>query len=206
MQRQIQMVFQNYCEGEFSHSKQNFLISSFCDRAQRCLLYAPEDGKYHNFEEENQNHFYVAASQFYKMLQKKSESIDSIEYIVNEKTLETFNSKKRFFEETKKGLNREGKVKELLLFHGTDNANIDSIVEKNFFIDAVPTHKTKSMAYGRGIYMSEHPEMALNYGKKLLLCRVSTLPHNQAHLCSHLIFSGSSRRVRKTRDEPVWQV
>jgi len=142
------------------------------NRPQKYMLNGPEEGKYHNFEEEHHHHFYVAAYQFYKMLQRKSMSIASIEYLVNEKTLETFDSKKKFFEENKRGLNTEGKVKELLLFHGTDTANVDSILENNFAIDAVPTHKRKAMAYGRGIYMSEHPETALIYGNKLLLCRV----------------------------------
>ena len=104
-------------------------------------------------------------------------SIASIEYLVNEETLETFNSKKKFFKENTRGLNSKGTVKELLLFHGTDTANVDSIVENNFLIDAAPTHKRKAMAYGRGIYMSEDPETALRYGDKLLLCRVSTLHH-----------------------------
>lgn len=177
MKRQILMVSLKLVKtGEFSHFTQDFLILRFCARPQKHLLYAPEEGKYHNFEEEHQHHFYVAASQFYKMLQRKSMSIASIEYLVNEKTLETFNSKKKFFEENKRGLNSKGNVKELLLFHGTDAANVDSIVEKNFIIDAVPTHKRKAMAYGRGIYMSEHPETALKYGDQLLLCRVSNLP------------------------------
>ena len=116
------------------------------------------------------------------MLQKKSISIASIEYVVNEKTLETFNSKKRFFQKSKRGLNRTGKVKELLLFHGTDTANVDSIVENNFAIEAVPTHRKKAMVYGRGIYMSEHPETALKYGDKLLLCRVSKYPSSQTYV------------------------
>ena len=177
MQKQILMVSPNLVKvGEFLHFTQDFLILKLCARPQKHLLYAPEEGKYHNFEEEHQHHFYVAASQFYKMLQGKSTSIASIEYLVNEKTLETFNSKKKFFEENKRGLNSQGNVKELLLFHGTDAANIDSIVEKNFIIDAVSTHKRKAMAYGRGIYMSEHPETALKYGDQLLLCRVSNLP------------------------------
>ena len=161
---------------------------------------APEDGKYHNFDEQYQNHFYVAASQFYKMLLKKapiasksidnqSDAIASIEYVLNQKTLKTFNAKKKFFHDNKRGLNSEGKVKELLLFHGTDTGNIDSIMENNFAIDAVPNHKTKAMVYGRGVYMSEHPEIAYSYGDKLLLCRVSTFPHTLIHVLEENINS-----------------
>ena len=166
---------------------QNYLISRFCYRPKKYLLCAPEESKYHNFKGEHQSHFYIAASQFYKMLAKlkyKSktnedicEALSSIEYVVQEKTLEIFNSKKRFFEEKGRGLNKAGKVKELLLFHGTDASKIDSILENNFSIDAVPNDRKKKMSYGRGVYMSEHPQMALHYGDTLLLCRVSSFHH-----------------------------
>ena len=170
---------------------------------------APEDGKYHNFDEQYQNHFYVAASQFYKMLLKKapirsksienqSDAIASIEYVVNQKTLKTFNAKRKFFHDNKRGLNSEGKVKELLLFHGTDTGNIDSIMENNFAIDAVPNHKPKAMVYGRGVYLSEHPEIAYGYGDKLLLCRVSTFPHTEIPILKENISSNFCRSFQET--------
>ena len=107
-----------------------------------------------------------------KPIENKSNALASVEYVVNPKTLKTFNAKKQFFQENKRGLRIDGKVKELLLFHGTDSGNLDSIMENNFNIDTVPSHKKKKMIYGRGVYMSEHPEIAFNYGHKLLLCRV----------------------------------
>ena len=144
----------------------------------------PEDRKYHNFDDEHQKHFYIAASQFYRMLLTgrvksksnliRTQTISSVEYVVHQKTLKTFNLKKKLFEDKRRGLNRDGKVKELLLFHGTDASNIDSIFENNFAIDAVPNPR---MVYGRGVYMSEHPQIALCYGDTLLLSRVSSLPH-----------------------------
>ena len=150
----------------------------FCDRSKKYLLCAPKEGKYHNFDENlYQKHFYIAAAQFYKMLLKKptwrraetiknqSEAIASIEYLVNETTLETFNSKKQFFQEAKRGLDSEGNVKELLLFHGTHPANVDSIAENNFAIAEC----------GRGVYMSEDPQHALSYGDTLILSRVIEL-------------------------------
>ena len=124
-----------------------------------------------------------------KSIDNQSDAIASIEYVLNQKTLKTFNAKKKFFHDNKRGLNSEGKVKELLLFHGTDTGNIDSIMENNFAIDAVPNHKTKAMVYGRGVYMSEHPEIAYSYGDKLLLCRVSTLPHTLIHVLEENINS-----------------
>ena len=142
-----------------------------------------EDSKYHN--KEHQIYFYIAASQFYKMLlpgKLESKAISSIECVVRQKTLDTFNSKKRFFEENKRGLNGDGKVEELLLFHGTDASKIDSIVENNFDIDALPKQRKKKMAYGRGVYMSKYPQIALDYGDTLLLCRVRSFPHTPIHL------------------------
>ena len=137
-----------------------------------------EDIKVHN--EEDQSHFDVAVSQVRKMLLPGWE-VSTIECVVHQKTLDTFNSKKRFFEENRRGFNGDGKVEELLLFHGTDASKIDSIVENNFAIDAVPNQRKKKMAfglpyYGRGVYMSKHPQIALGYGDTLLLCRVSFFP------------------------------
>ena len=82
-------------------------------RPSQYLLHAPEEGKYHDFDEENQNHFNLAASQFYKMLlhkppisskpiENKSNALASVEYVVNPKTLKTFNAKKKFFQENKR--------------------------------------------------------------------------------------------------------
>ena len=150
----------------------------------RFPLYAPEEGKYHNFEEPEVNHYYVAASQFYQMLLKKTsfpnkpvmnqgDALASIEHIVNSINMKIFNAKALEFKEGGKGLTSDGKnAKEILLFHGTDSNNVESIFENNFYIDWVSNHKKKLMIYGRGVYMSEHPEVALGYGNTLLLCRV----------------------------------
>ena len=105
--------------------------------------------------------------------------------MVNEETLETFDSKKKSFQENRRGLNECGNVKELLLFHGTDTVNVDSIAENNFDIDAFPTHKN-----GRGVYMANNP--ALQYGDTLLLCRVSISP---PHLPNQKIQKASSTPI-----------
>lgn len=146
---------------------------------------APENGKYHDFDEENVNHYYIAASQFYKMLHKQhsfpgarsitnqSDAIESIQYCVNTNSQKAFNRQRQLFKDQGK-VKDGGKVKELLLFHGTDCSNIDSIFNTNFNIDIAPfPYKNKAMVYGRGVYMSEHPAISLCYGNKLLLCRVS---------------------------------
>ena len=148
-------------------------------------LAAPEQGKFHDFECPGINHYYVATSQYYKMLlqspqttfpkpiQNKPNSVQSVEYISNPKTQETYNTKKQAFEEAGK-VNREKKVREMLLFHGTDAANIDSILIEGFNVDFNPKHKSKLQLYGRGIYMAEHPEEAFYYGNIILVCKVET--------------------------------
>ena len=147
------------------------------------------DSKVHN--EEDQSHFDVAVSQVRKMLLPGWE-VSTIECVVHQKTLDTFNSKKRFFEENRRGFNGDGKVEELLLFHGTDASKIDSIVENNFAIDAVPKQRKKKMAfglpyYGRGVYMSKHPQIALGYGDTLLLCRVSSSLLSSCSYVKHIL-------------------
>ena len=87
--------------------------------------------------------------------------------------------KKLAFKEAGK-VNKEKKVQEMLLFHGTDAANINSIFREGFKVNFEPKHKTKMNLYGRGIYMAEHPELAFAYskhennqGNTLLLCKVA---------------------------------
>ena len=146
-------------------------------------LAAPEEGKFHDFECPGINHYYVATSQYYKMLlqspqisfpkpiQNKPNSVQSVEHISNPKTLENYNAKKLAFKEVGK-VNGENKVREMLLFHGTDAANIDSILEEGFNINFNPKHKSKLALYGRGIYVAEHPELAFLYGNIILVCKV----------------------------------
>ena len=146
-------------------------------------LAAPEEGKFHDFECPGINHYYVATSQYYKMLlqplhipfpkpiQNKPNSVQSVEHISNPKTVENYNAKKEVGK-----VNRENKVREMLLFHGTDAANIDSILEEGFNINFNPKHKSKLQLYGRGIYVAEHPEMAFHYGNIILVSKVGNSP------------------------------
>ena len=155
-------------------------------------MVAPEEGKYHDFESPESHHYYIASSQYYKMLhhnvasrnkitiQNKPNSIQSIEHIVNKKTLDIYNQMKKTFKEQGK-VTEDKKVRELLLFHATDAKNIDSILQNGFNIDHDPQHKQKKMVFGRGVYFSEHPEISFFYGNKILLCKV--------RIMMHLIFS-----------------
>ena len=152
-------------------------------------LAAPEEGKFHDFDCPGINHYYVATSQYFKNLlrqtqrhfpmgwkpiENKADSVQSVEHISNPKTLEKYEVKKLEFKEAGK-VNAEKKVREMLLFHGTDAANIDSILKDGFNLDFIPTHKMKLQLYGRGIYMAENPELAFQYGNIILICKVSIL-------------------------------
>ena len=158
-------------------------------------LAAPEEGMFHDFECPGINHYYVATSQYYKMLlqppqtpfpkpiQNKANSVQSVEHISNPKTLENYNAKKLAFKEAGK-VNTEKKVKEMLLFHGTDASNIDNILKEGFNANFKPKHKRKLQLYGRGIYVAEHPEMAFHYGNIILVCKVNNTSYFLSNLFS----------------------
>ena len=182
----------------FGLNKNNTNLTQ-CLEFEEFPLAAPEEGRFHDFECPGINHYYVATSQYYKMLlqplqtpfpktiENKANSVQSVEHICNPKTLENYNAKKQAFKEAGK-VNIEKKVQEILLFHGTDAANIDSILKEGFNVDFNPKHKSKMQRYGRGIYVAEHPEMAFMYGNIILLCKV-----RKTHLPSFFTFFSCSR-------------
>merc|ERR1719320_712080 len=136
-------------------------------------------------------HSYIAGYQFHKMISKSSnapvplrtilntsDAIESITYIENDESTAAYEKQKALFKEQGK-LNKDGKVDELLLFHGTAVSSIDSILSTNFVVDSLPQQRNsqneqrkKTMMFGRGIYFSELPAVSLMYGNGLLLCKV----------------------------------
>ncbi len=62
-------------------------------------------------------------------------------------------------------------AKEQFMFHGTNVANIDSILNFNLRPDFQPIDRPKGAAYGEGIYFSEFPCVGVSYGT-LIVCRV----------------------------------
>ena len=92
------------------------------------------------------------------------DSIDSIDYIKNFHLEEEYEKQKARFA-------KEGKEpKEMLLFHGTAVANVDSILKENFKLGN--QDKEKRSVFGEGIYFSEMPAVSLMYGNGLILCKV----------------------------------
>ena len=59
-------------------------------------------------------------------------------------------------------------VKSLLLFHGTPQRNIDSIIRNNFDLSI----RANGRALGDGVYFSEQPEVSLGYGFPCEWCNI----------------------------------
>ena len=136
-------------------------------------------------EGEGAVHQYLAGLHFYRMLAKGAQpgaiipvplrkvanpqdAIFSIDYIKNPTLEEAFAKQKKIFEE-------EGKTStEMLLFHGTAVANVDSILRENFSLElsSAEQGKEKSRVFGEGVYFSEMPAVSLMYGNGLILCKV----------------------------------
>ena len=71
------------------------------------------------------------------------------------------------------------KPREELLFHGTSDKAIASIMKNNFDTDASPIdlgfqgeQRQKRSYYGKGIYFSSYSGVALMYGNNILVCKV----------------------------------
>jgi len=80
------------------------------------------------------------------------------------------------FEAKKHELSEAGKEAEiLLLFHGTPQRNILSILKENFD----PSIRSNGRSYGDGVYFSEQPEVSFGYStdmRSLILCSVLNTP------------------------------
>ncbi|EDO36121.1 predicted protein, partial [Nematostella vectensis] len=105
--------------------------------------------------------FYNLAAQHYLSKCQTKKEIESIDVVINNQLLQKFEAKQKEFKS--KGI-PDG---EILAYHGTRSANIDSILRNNLDIKFA-----QRQAYGRGNYFSEFPEISMGYGDGLLLCRV----------------------------------
>ena len=139
---------------------------------------------FHDFTEDKAIHKYRVCSQFYRMLLKgrpnqnisskeienPADAIASLELIENEVQSAYFSACQAEFRDTYPST--PSAFKEVLLFHGTNSCNIRSIFEDNFDLGAEPVGRDKRSVYGHGVYLSQFPEVALNYGDTLVVCRV----------------------------------
>ena len=101
--------------------------------------------------------FRKAEAQFLKMQAEgfhMNLSIESVDVVKNRYLQELFEDKRQ---ELKKS---EGcDVKSLLLFHGTPQENIASILRDNFNL----AKRVNGRKYGDGVYFSEQPEVSVGY-------------------------------------------
>ena len=110
--------------------------------------------------------FRKAEVQFLKMQSKGTRTmfeIKSIDVVKNKKLRENFEAKKAELARSS-GTN----VKSLLLFHGTPQRNIDSIIRNNFDLSI----RANGRALGDGVYFSEQPEVSVGYSFPCEWCNI----------------------------------
>ena len=111
------------------------------------------------FEEDDPmaDEFRKAEAQFLRMQAKDRHinmEIQSIDIVRNRRLQQKFEAKKAQLA-AKEGSD----VKSLLLFHGTPQQNVPSILRDNFDLSKV----VNGRAHGNGVYFSEQPEVSLGY-------------------------------------------
>ena len=139
-----------------------------CPTPDQCQKCPTEDFEVINllprreFDEEDPmaDEYRKAESQFLRMQAKGRHTnleIQSIDVVRNKILKERFEAKKTQF-----AMTEGADVKSLLLFHGTPQQNVPSILKDNFDTSKVANGR----AYGNGVYFSEQPEVSLGYSRK----------------------------------------
>ena len=161
------------------------------EHEKKYKIYKFYPSRQHDFDTDKVHHSYIAGYQFHKMITKTtsapiamrtilnmSDAIESITYIENDESTMQYEEQRKLFKQQGK-VNKDGKVDEMLLFHGTAISSLDNILASNFVVDAIPVQQNtmnetrkKTMMFGRGVYFSEMPSVSLMYGNGLLLCKV----------------------------------
>ena len=136
------------------------------------------------FEEDDPmaDEFRKAEAQFLRMQAKGRHTnmeIQSIDIVRNRRLQQKFEAKKAQLA-AKEGSD----VKSLLLFHGTPQQNVPSILRDNFDLSKV----VNGRAHGNGVYFSEQPEVSLGY---------SMTPANRGLLSQ----GGKKRKLDENKNE-----
>jgi len=152
------------------------------ERSQRNVFYPELEA---SFDSQTAGPYYIACKEFYQNINKTGsdslprrvtraawQSIKSVVHLTNPGLSQQFEvERERMLKEGK--VDEHGLVRETLLFHGSENENINIIVEENFSVGHKPGGgREKAMLFGRGLYMSPLPGVSLMYGDTLLLCKV----------------------------------
>jgi hypothetical protein len=117
-----------------------------------------------NFKDPFEMYYNFAECHFRRMAAKTNlqpATISSIDIVINKDLEKTYEATKRKFQS--QGI----PDREILAYHGTNKANIPSILQTNLQLSFA-----RRQAYGRGNYFSEFPAVSLGYGDGLLLCRI----------------------------------
>ncbi|KAL9641536.1 hypothetical protein ABK040_013457 [Willaertia magna] len=123
-------------------------------------------------------HFRIVESQFYRTSATFSAGygnnyfIESVEYLVNPLTIKKFNECKLKLAKEHSFLPESMNC--YLLFHGTNDTNMENIIKTNFLLEKIGS-ATDMGFYGKGFYFSENPLLSIGYSRGnqyLLLCLV----------------------------------
>jgi hypothetical protein len=116
-------------------------------------------------------HFRIAESAFYRLsLSTGSARVTQVEYVVNPILFAQFNAARE----------KEPSLKPLLVFHGTNASNIQSICSNGFRAPGDADYKmVNGLVKGPGVYFAESVSTSLSYnvgGDKMLLCQILARP------------------------------
>jgi hypothetical protein len=91
-------------------------------------------------------------------------SVKRFKIVWSKKLEEAFLAKQAEFK--RRGIPSE----EILAFHGTEQSNVDSILQSN--LQYQQFRRAHGLAHGPGNYFSEFPQISFKYGQALILFRV----------------------------------
>jgi len=98
-----------------------------------------------------------------------TQSVKGFKIVWNKKLEEAFLAKQAEFKR------RKIPSEEILAFHGTDQSNVDSILQSNLQFQQY--RRAHGLAHGPGNYFSEFPQVSFRYGQALILFRVLPWPN-----------------------------
>ena len=140
-----------------THTHQPITVKKM--QASRTIDFRDPFEIYYNFAE---SHFRRMTAKGNPPLTPQQATISSIDIVVNKNLEQKFEATRRKFQS--QGIPDRA----ILAYHGTNKANIPSILQTNLQLSFA-----QRQAYGRGNYFSEFPAVSLGYGDGgLLLCRI----------------------------------
>lgn len=118
-----------------------------------------------------------------------------------------------FYENITENERKHTNLVENILFHGTSDVAVESIIKNQFDVSATPSdiradgkRRSKKGVYGKGIYLTNHSATALDYGKNIICCKVilrrcETIHYLDYSANNDIPATFDSRRVTRESDE-----